>query len=115
LRDVNTTVFFAEGFDDTNYAVKRSLSYNNGEFRYDIEGQQGITKNITCKVNNKPSQYVWYIIFMSPLLKDDKGDYNAELRIVESRIVDCIYPEEDLYPEKDFYPIFGNWNKLKEG
>lgn len=113
LNGADTTVFFAEGFDYNGNEVKRKLTYNNGEFIYDIVGQEGIIRNTTKKVTNKPSQYVWYIIFMSPLIKDDNGVYTAKLDIVESRVVDCVYPSETLYPEENFYPTFGNWDKLK--
>lgn len=113
LGGADTVVFFAEGFDDNGYEVKRKLSYSNGEFRYDVVGQQGIIRDATYLVINKPSQYVWYIIFMSPLVKDDNGNYAVKLDIIESKVVNCIYPRVDLYPEEDFYPTFGNWDKLK--
>ena len=113
LSGTDTTVFFAEGFDDNGYEVKRKLSYSNGEFRYDVVGQEGVIKYVTYKVVNIPSQYVWYVIFMSPLIRDDEGNYDIKLDIVESRVVDCVYPSENLYPEENFYPTFGNWDKLK--
>lgn len=118
LGGADTEIFFAEGFDDNGDAAKRKLSYGyineNREFgfKYDVE-QQGITRHATHKVDNKPSQYVWYIIFMSPLIKGDNGNYDIKLKVVESKVVNCIYPREDLYPEEDFYPTFGNWDKLK--
>lgn len=110
LSGADTTLFFAEGFDDDGYEIKRKLSYSNGMFRYDAVGQKGVTKFVTYNVTNKPSQYVWYIIFMSPLT----SNYDLELKVVESIVVDCIYPSTDLFPEEDFYPSFGNWDKLKE-
>lgn len=123
LSGTDTTVFFAEGYNDNGKTVKRRLVYNNsnkeyGEFKYDVEGydierREIIAKQATHKVDNKPSQYVWYIIFMSPLTKNENGNYDVQLNIVESKVVDCIYPSEDLYPNTDFYPTFGNWDKLK--
>ena len=113
LSGTDTTVFIAEGFVDNGYEVKRKLSYSNGEFRYDVVGQEGVIKYVTYKVVNIPSQYVWYVIFMSPLIRDNEGNYDIKLDIVESRVVDCVYPSENLYPEENFYPTFGNWDKLK--
>lgn len=133
LSDDATTLFFAEGTatkkdDDGYYVVSRELKYSNGIFTYRIIGQNGIDKSITCTVINRPSEYVWYNIFMSPLIK--KGDdYTAEFKIYEGNVIDCVYPRKDnsdptndLYPRKneedptkDFYPTFGKWSNLKEG
>ena len=115
LSDIDTELFLAEGYDDDGYVVKRQLLYKNGIFTYKIEGENGIVVSATHTAINKPSEYVWYNIFMSPLIENENGGYTAELTIYEGRVVNCIYPSEDLYPNEDFYPIFGNWDNLKEG
>lgn len=114
-----TTLFFAEGYDDMGYELTRSLSYENGVFKYDIVEHNGVTESAvysaTYSVTNKPSEYVWYNISLSPLIKLGDGKYTAELNIFEGKVVDCVYPSENLYPkEDDFYPTFGNWDNLKE-
>ena len=115
LSGAETTLFFAEGYDDMGYKIRRKLSYSNGEFRYEITGQDGIVRSATCKIINRPSEYVWYNIFMSPLIRTDDEEYNVELNIFEGKVIDCIYPSENLYPREDgFYPAFGNWDNLKE-
>lgn len=109
-----TTLFFAEGYDDMGYELKRKLSYSEGKFRYDVVGQNGIIKSATYEVTNRPSEYVWYNIFMSPLIETDDGEYTVELNVFEGKVINCIYPSENLYPNSDFYPTFGNWDNLKE-
>ena len=109
----DATLFIAEGYDDGGYEVKRQLSYNDGVFAYKVEGQGGVVASVTYTVTNKPSEYVWYNIFMSPLIETEDGVYTVELNVYEGEVVNCIYPSEDLYPSEDFYPIFGNWDNLK--
>ena len=125
LSGEDVTLFSAKGTsgdEDGYYSVSRELKFSNGIFTYRIIGQNGIDKSVVYRVANKPSEYVWYNIFMSPLIKTD-DDYTAELKIYEGRVENCIYPSEDLYPmdantwasagSADFYPIFGNWTNLK--
>ena len=109
-----TTLFFAEGYDDMGYELKRKLSYSNGKFSYDVVGQNGIIKSATYEVTNRPSEYVWYNIIMSPLIETNDGEYTVELDVFEGKVINCIYPSENLYPNSDFYPTFGNWDNLKE-
>ena len=108
-----TTLFFAEGYDDEGHDVKRKLSYSNGYFVYEITGENGVFKSATYKVVNMPSEYVWYNIFMSPLIEVYDGEYDVDLKIFEGSVIGCIYPSENLYPGEDFYPLRGNWNNLK--
>ena len=114
LTKAETTLFFAEGFNDKGHEVKRKLSYSNEYFIYEVTGENGVFKSATHKVTNMPSEYVWYNIFMSPLIEIGDDEYDVELKIFEGRVVGCIYPSENLYPEEGFYPLRGNWNNLKE-
>lgn len=119
------TLFIAEGRNNVGDKIERELSYESGNFSY-IVRQNGIpVASDTHKVTNKPSEYVWYNIFMSPLVETEDGGRITNLEIYESNVVNCIYPSEDLYPmaktawaeagSADFYPIFGNWTSLKNG
>ena len=117
-----STLFFAEGSIAVNHenagdAIGRILSYNykSGEFNYVISRNGVPIASDTHAVTNRPSEYVWYNIFMSPLIKTEDGRYTAELNVYEGKVINCIYPSEDLYPSTDFYPIFGNWSNLKNG
>lgn len=129
-----TTLFFAEGTakrkdDDGYYVVSREILYENGVFTYNIRHDGTIVAYYTHSVENRPSEYVWYNIFMSPLKEIDEGAYTTELIVYEGNVVDCVYPRKDssdptkdLYPRrneedptKDFYPTFGKWSNLKEG
>lgn len=106
-------LFVAEGHDDMGNELKRKLSYGDGMFRYDIVGKNGIITSATYNVTNKPSEYVWYNILMSPLIEID-NEYSVELNVFEGKVIDCVYPSENLYPNEDFYPTFGRWDNLKE-
>lgn len=108
-------LFVAEGYNNDGYEVKRLLFYTDGMFNYRVEGQNGVIATATYAVTNRPSEYVWYNIFMSPLMETEGGGYITELNVYESKVVNCIYPSENLYPREDFYPTFGNWDNLKEG
>lgn len=108
-------LFVAEGYDENGNTVRRELSYTNGSFNYDVVGDGGVVKSASYAVTNIPSMYVWYNIFMSPLIKTDDGDYSIEFNVYEGKVVDCIYPSEGLYPSESFYPTFGVWDNLKEG
>ena len=114
LSDDDATLFFAEGYGDDGYKIKRQLLYSDGVFIYNIEGQNGISISTIYTVTNRPSEYVWYNIFMSPLIATEDGEYKVELNIYEGKVVNCVYPSENLYPSEDFYPTFGNWDNLKE-
>ena len=115
------TLFLAEGTeidDDGLYDVKRQLSYGyddegNRAFIYEAVSRDTVAK-ATHRIKNKPSEYVWYNIFMSPLMGNEGGEYTVELNVYEGKVINCIYPSEDLYPRVDFYPVFGNWDNLKE-
>lgn len=118
LLDEDTTLFWAEGKekgDEGYYDIGRKLSYTNGVLSYNIIGQNGVNKSAIYEVKNRPSEYVWYNIFMSPLIESEEGEYTVELKVYEGVVKNCIYPSEDLYPSEDFYPTFGNWDNLKEG
>ena len=111
----NAILFVAEGYDEDGNTVRRELSYVNGSFNYDVVGDGGIVKSAKYDVVNIPSMYVWYNIFMSPLIKTSDGDYSIEFNVYEGKVVNCIYPSENLYPSESFYPTFGVWDNLKEG
>ena len=125
LSDSKATLFAAEGRNDAGDKIERELSYESGNFSYTIK-QNGITiASDTHQATNRPSEYVWYNIFMSPPINEEGGGYTTELKIYESKVVNCIYPSENLYPmaetvwdavgSAEFYPIFGNWTNLKNG
>ncbi len=111
----DATLFVAEGYDDSGNEVKRNLSYSDGVFSYDVVGHNGVIISKTYEVINRPSDYVWYNILMSPLIKPDGGYYTVEFSVYEGKVVNCIYPSENLYPSEELYPTFGNWDNLKEG
>lgn len=125
LSDDKATLFIAEGRNNAGDKIERELSYENGDFSYIIRQNGIIVASDTHKVTNKPSEYVWYNIFMSPPIEIEGGGCTTSLEIYESKVVNCIYPSEDLYPmaetawakvgSVDFYPIFGNWTNLKNG
>ena len=109
-------LFSAKGLgksDEGYYNINRELKYNNGVFTYTIIGQNEVRKSATYAVINRPSEYVWYNIFMSPLIDIGGGEYTTELIVYEGKVVNCIYPSENLYPREDFYPTFGSWDNLK--
>lgn len=125
------TVFSAEGNitigrDGAGDEIKRELLYDNssGEFSYIVSRSSEVVASTKYPVENKPSEYVWYNIFMSPLIKNEDGDYSVELNVYESKIENCIYPSEELYPMAEtawteagsagFYPILGIWTNLKK-
>ena len=111
LSDEYTELFSAEGQelgDNGYYEVSRKLKYSNGVFTYDIVGQNGVSESVTCAATNRPSEYVWYNIFMPPLANVD------EFKVYEGVVKNCIYPSENLYPSTTFYPTFGNWSNLKQ-
>ena len=114
LSGEDAILFSAEGYNDDGYEVKRQLSYSDGVFTYKVIGQVGVVASATHTVASRPSEYVWYNIFMPPLIENENGDYTAELKVYEGKVINCIYPSEDLYPSEGFYPIFGNWDNLKE-
>lgn len=125
LSNAKTTLFVAEGRNSAGDEISRELSYENGNFTYIIRQNGAIVASDTHKVANKPSEYVWYNIFMSPHIEIEGGGYTTELKIYESKVENCIYPSEDLYPldttawaeagSSDFYPVFGSWTNLKNG
>ncbi len=110
LSDSKTILFSAEG-SDKNYELKRQLSYDAGEFEYFVVGRKGVVASATYKVKNRPSEYVWYNILMSPLINSEDDEYSVSFEVFESKVVDYIYPREDLYPKESFYPVFGKWVK----
>ena len=116
LSNNTATLFFAEGSDSMGNKLARKLAYNKNMhlLTYEVEQNGIVFKAESRHVTNTPSEYVWYNILMSPILKDEYGDYFAELKVYEGIAVDCDYPSESLYPSKSLYPTFGKWNNLKE-
>ena len=109
------TLFVAEGHNNAGDKIERELSYEKGNFTYIVRQNGILVASDNHKVTNKPSEYVWYNIFMSPLIEIDGGGYTVDLKVYEGKVVNCIYPSENLYPSSEFYPIFGNWTNLKNG
>ena len=110
----NTDLFLAEGVDDNGLKLYRRLSFENGKFKYTVIDDNEIILTDDYTVINKPSEYVWYIILMSPILTDTNGGHYTKVNVVESKVVDALYPSPTLYPTTSLYPTFGNWDKLKE-
>ena len=130
LLSADSAILFSAEGTEGNYEVFRQLScgYDIDGGRalfYIVEGRGGVIRTASRIIDYEPSKYVWYNIFMSPLIEDKDGEYTVELQVYESRVVDCIYPSDGLYPmaedawrkagSADFYPIFGNWTNLKNG
>ena len=109
-----TTLFYAEGNDDTGFSVLRQLTFSNGVFEYAVKGNGENVAYATYEAKYRPNQYVWYIIVMSPIQRDENGSYYAELTVTESRLINGLYPSSTLYPSTSLYPNAGNWDKLKE-
>ena len=127
LSDSRSNVFISEGYNDAGYAVSRALRYEDGVFYYDVvwqksDGTEASTRSI-YRVKNRPADYVWYNIFMSPFTDTDgvPDSVVGKFMVYESKAVGGIYPSESLYPmseeaweevgSKNFYPIFGTWVK----
>lgn len=110
-----TTLFYAEGKDKDGFEVLRSLVFSNGKFEYIVKGER---ENIATFITEKiyaPNQYKWYVITMSPILVSESGSYYAELTVVESCLINGLYPSPISYPSTKLYPTAGNWDKLKGG
>ena len=134
LSNKKTELFFAYGADDMGYELGRKLSYDSGVFTYEVIGHNNkdekspenykkITATARCEDEINPSEYVWYNILMSPLIKSEDGEYSVNLEISSSSVDDCVYPSEDLYPmdesetsawNNNYYPIFGRWKSELE-
>lgn len=113
-RDVPLVIFGAEGVNNDGYEVVRKLTYEDGVFSYYVLGANGVTLEDSHKVTHKPNRYVWYIILMSPILKNENGDDYVKLTVTESRAVGGAYPSINLYPNNKVYPFFGEWDKLNK-
>ena len=109
-----TTLFYAEGNDDNDFSVLRKLTFNNGVFEYVVKGNGENVAYATYEVKYSPNQYVWYIIVMPPIQRDESGNFYAELTVTESRLINGLYPSPTLYPSENLYPTAGVWDKLKE-
>ena len=114
LKDKETLLFYAEGNDNNGFDILRKLTYNNGIFEYVIKGNDEKIVYATYEANYTPNQYVWYVIVMAPMLIDESGIYYTEFTIIESSLVNGLYPSSNLYPSENLYPTAGIWNNLKE-
>lgn len=114
INNNETTLFYAEGNDDAGFNILRKLTFNNGIFEYIIKGNGENIASATYEAKYNPNQYVWYIIVMSPIQRDENGNFYAELTVTESRLINGLYPSPTLYPSENLYPTAGNWDKLKE-
>ena len=140
LQGDSATLFYAsgtiaEGYENAGDEIGRILLYSrdSGEFKYIITQNAIEVASATYEVTSKPSEYVWYNFFMSPLIKAEDGKYAVEFNVYEGVVENCIYPSENLYPmateawieagcehseDKDGnkqiypYPVFGDWNNL---
>lgn len=109
-----TVLFYAEGKDEDGLEVSRSLVFSNGKFEYIVKGKRENIATFTTEESYVPNQYTWYIITMAPILVSESGNCYAELTVVESRLINGLYPSPTLYPSKNLYPTAGVWDKLKE-
>ena len=85
IDNIDTTLFEAEGIENGN-PIKRRLTYNSesNTFIYSILDSKGNMTKAEHTVDNIPGKYVWYIITLSPIFKNDSGEYVTELKVSES-------------------------------
>lgn len=111
----DTTLFLAEGIDDSGNIITRRLSFEDGQFCYTINcsGRYELSAYHTPSEGYEPCEYVWYTITMAP--------YSGEslLSVVESKTINGLYPSDNLYPSDEnispLYPSFGEWQtKISE-
>lgn len=103
----------AEGVDENGDKLFRQLEYSDGEFIYTVIGEGENSAEDSYSVDNIPSDQVWYIIILSPLLKDEDGNYATKITVTESVASGGLYPSKTLYPSTSKYPSFGTWDNLK--
>lgn len=111
----DVVLFEAEGIDEDEFSVVRKLSFIEGSFVYSVLDNQNVMLTKTYTPKNAPNDYVWYVIYMSPMILNELGEYEISLRVNESKVEGGLYPEAELYPSADLYPTFGNWILKEEG
>ena len=112
-------MFYAEGKDEHGFELLRKLTFSNGRFDYVVKDNSESIAIASYPDSSqgfeiRPNKYLWYVIVMSPMLTDDSGECYVELSVVESRLINGLYPSESVYPSSGLYPTSGVWNKLKE-
>ena len=116
LRDTkNRLLFNIEGVDDNGDEIFRKLSFVNNSFEYIVlgSGDKLLTKQYV--VATPPSQNVWYIITMSPILLNENGEAYIKLTVAENKTSGSLYPSKQLYPSTTLYPHIGSWETVKVG
>lgn len=117
-KDRNTTLLKMSGVDELSYNITRKLDYisETKTLIHTIEKNNGDFAIKKIELSNRPSDTVWYVVTLYPILKDDDGKCYTDIKVVESVGIEALYPDDDNYPgddnyprSDDLYPYNGKW------
>lgn len=108
-------LFDIEGVDDSGEEIFRRLSFVDNSFEYIVLGDGGRLLTKQYAITDPPSQNVWYVITMSPILMDENGEAYIKLTVAENKASGALYPSKQLYPSTTRYPRIGSWETVKVG
>lgn len=121
-KDEDTTLLEMSGIDEYSYSVIKTLKYisETKTLIHSIEKDNGDYAVKSIELTNRPRDAAWYVVTLSPLLKNADGECFTDISVVES-VADsslnpddvALYPSDDLYPDDNLYPFNGKWDKLK--
>ena len=90
----------------------RKLTYSSGVFTYTL-GANNTVWTAEYTVKNVPSQNVWYVIILSPLLENE-NDFYVDIKVSENRAFGGLFPDNSVYPSDNTYPNFGTWKECEQ-
>ena len=105
-------LFSSEGKDNLSNYIARELSYNSSDrkFRYKVTKGETVSNIFSDELSDALKEHCWYVVTLYPM----DSEHNINLKVVESKAINNMYPKSNLYPKNNLHPKYTQWDKIRK-